>query len=147
MVHVACCGLACATYCLLVVVAWFGLVWFGWQRYNDPPVNTHLSIHGPLVGVAALPSCQERDDVCQNIDALLAKVAYTAKMQDFLFQVGRLALWLLLLFANGWRCGLCLVMCMCLVVSCDVVCGVVCMNVCLVLFINIFKAKYSLASP
>lgn len=35
------------------------------QRYNDPPVHTHLSIHGPVVGVAALPSCQERDDVCQ----------------------------------------------------------------------------------
>ena len=56
------------------------------QRYNDPPVSTHLSIHGPLVGVAALPSCQERDDVCQNIDALLSKMAYTTKMQDFLFQ-------------------------------------------------------------
>jgi len=56
------------------------------QRYNDPPVNTHLSIHGPLVGVAALPTCQERDDVCQNVDALLSKLAYTTKMQDFLFQ-------------------------------------------------------------
>jgi palmitoyl-protein thioesterase len=56
------------------------------QRYNDPPVNTHLSIHGPLVGVAALPSCQERDDVCQNVDALLSKLAYTQNMQDFLFQ-------------------------------------------------------------
>lgn len=56
------------------------------QRYNDPTVHTHLSIHGPVVGVAALPRCQERDDVCQKVDALLSKMAYTEKMQDLLFQ-------------------------------------------------------------
>lgn len=59
------------------------------QRYNDPPVNTHLSIHGPVAGVAALPHCYpdgSHGTLCQDISDLLGKLAYNAPMQDFLFQ-------------------------------------------------------------
>lgn len=59
------------------------------QRYNEPVVNTHLSIHGPLVGVASLPHCYldgERGELCQEVSDVLAKLAYNEKMQDFLFQ-------------------------------------------------------------
>ena len=59
------------------------------QRYNDPPVNTHLSIHGPVVGVAALPHCYpdgEKGEMCQDISDLLGKLAYNVPMQNFLFQ-------------------------------------------------------------
>lgn len=61
------------------------------QKYNNPIVNTHLSIHGPVVGVAALPSCYpdgDRGDLCQDISDLLGSLAYNQKMQDFLFQAG-----------------------------------------------------------
>ena len=59
------------------------------QRYNDPPVNTHLSIHGPVVGVAALPHCYpdgDHGDLCVDVSDFLAKLAYNQPMQDFLFQ-------------------------------------------------------------
>lgn len=59
------------------------------QKYNNPPVNTHLSIHGPVVGVAALPSCYpdgNHGELCQDVSNLLGKLAYNQKMQDFLFQ-------------------------------------------------------------
>lgn len=60
------------------------------QRYNDPVVNTHLSIHGPLVGVAALPHCypdsEKSGSLCVELSDLLSKLAYTSKMQDLLFQ-------------------------------------------------------------
>lgn len=59
------------------------------QKYNDPPVNTHLSIHGPVVGVAALPHCYpdgNYGDLCEEISNVLADIAYTQPMQDFLFQ-------------------------------------------------------------
>lgn len=60
------------------------------QRYNDPPVNTHLSIHGPVAGVAALPHCypdsEQTGTLCQEVSDLLGKLAYNEPMQDFLFQ-------------------------------------------------------------
>jgi palmitoyl-protein thioesterase len=59
------------------------------QRYNDPPANTHLSIHGPVAGVAALPSCYpdgEQGSICQDISDVLGKLAYNEKMQNLLFQ-------------------------------------------------------------
>lgn len=61
------------------------------QKYNDPPVNTHLSIHGPIAGVAALPHCYpdgHAGETCQTVSDVLAKLAYNEKMQDFLFQAG-----------------------------------------------------------
>jgi palmitoyl-protein thioesterase len=60
------------------------------QRYNDPVATTHLSIHGPLAGVAALPHCypdsEKTGSLCIEISDLLSKLAYTSKMQDLLFQ-------------------------------------------------------------
>jgi palmitoyl-protein thioesterase len=61
------------------------------QKYNSkgPSVNTHLSIHGPIVGVAALPHCYpdgKHGTLCQDISDLLGKMAYNEPMQDFLFQ-------------------------------------------------------------
>jgi palmitoyl-protein thioesterase len=59
------------------------------QRYNNPPVSTHLSIHGPVVGVSAFPSCYpdgKAGSLCQDVSDVLANMAYNQKMQDFLFQ-------------------------------------------------------------
>jgi palmitoyl-protein thioesterase len=60
------------------------------QKYNDPPVNTHLSIHGPVGGVSALPHCYPDSsyvgETCQEISDLLSKFAYNSIIQDFLFQ-------------------------------------------------------------
>lgn len=61
------------------------------QKYNKkgPAVNTHLSIHGPIVGVAALPHCYpdgKHGTLCEDISDLLGKFAYNQPMQDFLFQ-------------------------------------------------------------
>ena len=59
------------------------------QRYNDPPVSTHLSIHGPVAGVAALPHCYldgNAGDLCQTVSDGLSRLAYNERMQDFLFQ-------------------------------------------------------------
>ena len=89
------------------------------QKYNTigPVASTHLSIHGPIVGVAALPGCGKGDpmgSLCQTISATLSKVrtvtyinrvcacvsphvtpplpfpqaAYTERVQDGLFQAG-----------------------------------------------------------
>lgn len=60
------------------------------QRYNDPPVSTHLSIHGPVAGVASLPHCypdsEKAGDLCQQVDELLGTLAYNSFMQNLLFQ-------------------------------------------------------------
>jgi palmitoyl-protein thioesterase len=62
------------------------------QKYNSPQVNTHLSVHGPIVGVSSLPSClpdsPKVGTICQSVDDLLGKFAYNTKVQDFLFQAG-----------------------------------------------------------
>jgi palmitoyl-protein thioesterase len=60
------------------------------QRYNDPPVSTHLSIHGPITGVASLPSCDpssaQAGGLCKDLADVLGKFAYNQKIQDLLFQ-------------------------------------------------------------
>lgn len=59
------------------------------ERYNVPPVATHLSVHGPIVGVSSLPNCEpdgKRGNLCVNVADILAKAAYHPKVQDFLFQ-------------------------------------------------------------
>ena len=60
------------------------------QQYNDPVVHTHLSIHGPVVGVAALPRCgnNKGGGLCESISDMLSKLAYTERLQDGLFQAG-----------------------------------------------------------
>ena len=60
------------------------------QKYNDPPVTTHLSVHGPVVGVASLPDCDPSNihigDLCIEVDDVLAEFAYNEKIQSFFFQ-------------------------------------------------------------
>lgn len=60
------------------------------QRYNSPLVSTHLSVHGPITGVASLPSCDPSSEkigsLCKDLADLLSKAAYNQKMQDLLFQ-------------------------------------------------------------
>jgi len=60
------------------------------QRYNDPVAVTHISIHGPIVGVASLPSCDPNGkfvgDLCRQIDEILGKAAYNQLVQSVLFQ-------------------------------------------------------------
>lgn len=60
------------------------------QKYNNPIVNTHLSIHGPIVGVASLPHCYPENKIygslCNDINNILSKLAYTPKIQNLLFQ-------------------------------------------------------------
>merc|ERR1719215_1759577 len=31
------------------------------QKYNDPPVNTFVSVHGTVMGVAAFPNCFQQE--------------------------------------------------------------------------------------
>jgi palmitoyl-protein thioesterase len=62
------------------------------QKYNDPPVKAHLSVHGPQVGVAGFPSCNPSKNAtlapfCDVFDSLL-DLAYTEFFQNRLFQAG-----------------------------------------------------------
>jgi len=42
------------------------------ERYNDPPVINHVSIHGPMMGVASLPQCNiTSSKICEEIDEML----------------------------------------------------------------------------
>jgi len=60
------------------------------QKYNDPVVSTHLSVHGTVVGVASFPKCNPSGllgPVCKLIsDLLVGPVAYTELVQNRLFQ-------------------------------------------------------------
>ena len=63
------------------------------QKYNGvegyPLATTHISIHGPIVGVASLPSCEidgSKGKLCKTVSALLGKVAYGPLIQEHLFQ-------------------------------------------------------------
>jgi palmitoyl-protein thioesterase len=66
------------------------------QKYNGvdgmPIAVTHISIHGPVVGVASLPSCEVDGSgkgagvLCKKVSALLGKLAYKTAIQNHLFQ-------------------------------------------------------------
>jgi palmitoyl-protein thioesterase len=63
------------------------------QKYNGidgyPIAITHISIHGPIVGVASLPSCEfdgKHGTLCKEVSEILGKAAYNKKIQNFLFQ-------------------------------------------------------------
>jgi len=63
------------------------------QKYNGaagyPLASTHISVHGPVVGVASLPSCEidgSHGPLCQTVSQLLGKVAYRPGIQSHLFQ-------------------------------------------------------------
>lgn len=60
------------------------------QKYNDPPVNAFLSVHGTVMGVAAFPSCFAQEKplglLCKALAELLGDLAYLPFAQDVLFQ-------------------------------------------------------------
>jgi palmitoyl-protein thioesterase len=60
------------------------------QKYNDPPVNSFMSVHGTVMGVSAFPSCFTQEKplglICSALAEVLGDAAYTKIIQDILFQ-------------------------------------------------------------
>lgn len=60
------------------------------QRYNDPPVNTFISVHGTVMGVQAFPNCFSQGKplglICKAFAEVLGDLAYNSIVQDILFQ-------------------------------------------------------------
>lgn len=59
------------------------------QKYNDPPVNVALHVHGTVVGVAAIPQCNPAGlggFICKAIANLAGDFAYNGLVQAHLFQ-------------------------------------------------------------
>jgi palmitoyl-protein thioesterase len=60
------------------------------QKYNDPPVNAFLSVHGTVMGVAAFPNCFRQGKplglICKAFAEILGDLAYNSVVQDILFQ-------------------------------------------------------------
>lgn len=60
------------------------------QKYNDPPVRAFLSVHGTVMGVAAIPSCFQQGKplglICKAIAEGLGDLAYLPLVQSILFQ-------------------------------------------------------------
>merc|ERR1719482_1108698 len=60
------------------------------QKYNDPPVNSFMSVHGTVMGVSAFPSCFSQGKslglVCKALAEVLGDAAYTKLVQGILFQ-------------------------------------------------------------
>jgi palmitoyl-protein thioesterase len=62
------------------------------EKYNDPPVNTFISVHGTVMGVSALPGCFSQGKplglVCKAVAEGLGDLAYNSVVQGILFQAG-----------------------------------------------------------
>jgi len=60
------------------------------QKYNDPPVNAFLSVHGTVMGVSAFPGCFKQEKplglVCKALAEILGDAAYSKLVQGILFQ-------------------------------------------------------------
>jgi len=64
------------------------------QRYNDPPVNAFISVHGTVMGVAAFPNCFQQEKplglICKGLADALGTLAFdsplTSLAQNILFQ-------------------------------------------------------------
>lgn len=60
------------------------------QKYNDPPVNAFLSVHGTVMGVSAFPGCFSQEKplgtVCKALAEVLGDAAYSSLVQGILFQ-------------------------------------------------------------
>jgi len=60
------------------------------QKYNDPPVNAFMSVHGTVMGVSAFPGCFQQGKplgiVCKALAEVLGDAAYTPLVQSILFQ-------------------------------------------------------------
>merc|ERR1740130_843768 len=60
------------------------------QKYNNPPANAFLSVHGTVMGVSAFPSCFKQGKslglVCKALAEVLGDLAYSKLVQGILFQ-------------------------------------------------------------
>jgi len=60
------------------------------QKYNDPPVNNFISVHGPLMGVSSMPHCDPtKSPGCEAIAHFLSSLGvYSEFVQHHLMQAG-----------------------------------------------------------
>jgi len=60
------------------------------HKYNDPPVNVFLSVHGTINGVSGFPQCNPAGPIekaiCEPLAELLGDLAYFEIVQKILFQ-------------------------------------------------------------
>ncbi len=56
------------------------------QKYNDPPVNAALHVHGTVSGVAGFPQCNPKNAICRALASVLGDLAYNKLVQGVLFQ-------------------------------------------------------------
>merc|ERR1711959_616415 len=60
------------------------------QKYNDPPVNTFISVHGTVMGVQAFPGCFSQGKplglLCKTFAEVLGDLAYNPLVQNVLYQ-------------------------------------------------------------
>lgn len=60
------------------------------QKYNDPPVNAWISVHGTVMGVGAFPNCFSQGKplglLCKALAEVLGDLAYNGLVQGILFQ-------------------------------------------------------------
>merc|ERR1712014_467282 len=51
------------------------------HKYNDPPVNAFLSVHGTVMGVSAFPFCFRQEKplglICKALAEILGDAAYS----------------------------------------------------------------------
>jgi palmitoyl-protein thioesterase len=54
------------------------------EKYNNPPVNNFISMHGPLAGISDFADCgagADASDLCSQLSELLRSSAYTPEVQ------------------------------------------------------------------
>merc|ERR1712232_1386533 len=60
------------------------------HKYNNPPVNAFISVHGTVMGVAAFPNCFQQEKplgmICKAFAEVLGDLAYNGIVQGILFQ-------------------------------------------------------------
>merc|ERR1719375_2407493 len=60
------------------------------QKYNDPPVNAFISVHGTVMGVSAFPGCFSQEKplglLCRTFNEVLGDLAYNPLVQNVLYQ-------------------------------------------------------------
>ena len=56
------------------------------QKYNDPPINFVLHVHGTVSGVAGFPQCDPTGSFCKGVAHLCGSLAYNSLVQGILFQ-------------------------------------------------------------
>jgi len=56
------------------------------QKYNDPPVNTVIHVHGTVSGVAGFPQCNPSGIFCKLLANLCGDFVYNSIAQKGLFQ-------------------------------------------------------------